>query len=228
VRLALIPNGGTDPSWPADLARRGGGVRYGIELRLRLVLRLGIRNAPRSCPALLFHLACDYLRSGRVIRPGPEWLSRRVAAAREVAKAETYQRIEPALIARKTLRSELDGLLVVDPDLGSTPLALADDRGPTRASPAAVKAELAKYSFLRGLDAHDLALSGLPAERLRFLATIGRRSTAQALSRREPERRYRRRLAWPQPVLQAIRPRSPRRRSRLGSRIASLSVPPVG
>src|SRR5260370_14924335 len=30
----------------------------------------------------------------------------------------------------------------------------------------------------------------LPPERCRFLATLGRRSTAQALARREPERRY--------------------------------------
>lgn len=30
----------------------------------------------------------------------------------------------------------------------------------------------------------------LPAERRRFLATVGRRLTAQALQRREPERRY--------------------------------------
>lgn len=62
--------------------------------------------------------------------------------------------------------------------------------GTTRPSPAAVKAELAKYAFLRGLDAHSVDLSMLPAERRRFLATIGRRSTAQALSRREPEHRY--------------------------------------
>jgi hypothetical protein len=45
-------------------------------------------------------------------------------------------------------------------------------------------------SVLRGLDAHTLDLSALPAERRRFQATIGRRSTAQALARREPERRY--------------------------------------
>lgn len=30
----------------------------------------------------------------------------------------------------------------------------------------------------------------LPAERRRFLATVGRRLTAQALERREPQRRY--------------------------------------
>jgi TnpA family transposase len=97
--------------------------------------------------------------------------------------------IEPLLNGRKALRDELDGLLVVDPDLGSTTLHWLRT-GPTRPSPAAVKAELAKLVFLRGLDAHKIDLSVLPAERRRFLATIGRRSTAQALARREPERRY--------------------------------------
>ncbi|WP_319018839.1 tyrosine-type recombinase/integrase [Microbispora sitophila] len=58
------------------------------------------------------------------------------------------------------------------------------------ASPAAVKAEIAKLEFLRGMGAHVLDLSVLPAERRRFLATVGRRLTAQALQRREPERRY--------------------------------------
>lgn len=140
---------------------------------------LTARALEHDSPTLLFRLACDYLRSARVIRPGPEWLSRRVAAAREVAKAETYQRIEPVLNARLALRSELDNLLVVDPDLGSTRLHWLRT-GPTRPSPAAVKAELAKYAFLRGLDAHSVDLSMLPAERRRFLAIIGRRSTAQA------------------------------------------------
>jgi len=150
---------------------------------------LSARALEHDSPTLLFRLACDYLRSARVIRPGPDWLLRRVATARESARAETYQRVEPVLLAKPTLRGELDGLLVVDPDLGSTRLHWFTT-GPTRASPAAVKAELAKHAFLRGLDAHELDLSALPAERRRFLATIGRRLTAQALARREPERRY--------------------------------------
>ncbi|MGH3609362.1 MAG: Tn3 family transposase, partial [Pseudonocardiaceae bacterium] len=62
--------------------------------------------------------------------------------------------------------------------------------GPTTSSPAAIKAELAKLGYLRGLDAHTLDVSMLPAQRRRFLAGLGRRLTAQALSRREPERRY--------------------------------------
>jgi hypothetical protein len=44
---------------------------------------------------------------------------------------------------------------------------------PVEASPAAVKAEVSKLEFLRGLDAHTLDLSVLPAERRRFLATVG-------------------------------------------------------
>jgi hypothetical protein len=41
------------------------------------------------------------------------------------------------------------------------------------------------------LGADSLDLSALPAERRRFLATVGRRLTAQALERRDPQRRTR-------------------------------------
>ena len=58
------------------------------------------------------------------------------------------------------------------------------------ASPTAVKTEVAKPEFLRQMDAHTLDLSVLLAERRRFLVTAGRRMTAQALTRREPQRRY--------------------------------------
>ncbi len=50
---------------------------------------LAARALEHDSPTLLFRVACDYLRSARVIRPGPEWLSRRVATAREVARVET-------------------------------------------------------------------------------------------------------------------------------------------
>jgi hypothetical protein len=80
-------------------------------------------------------------------------------------------------------------LLIVDPDLGCTPLRWLET-GPTTSSPTAVKIELAKLAYLRKLDAHPLDLSMLPAERRRFLANLGRRLTGQALARREAERRY--------------------------------------
>jgi hypothetical protein len=47
-----------------------------------------------------------------------------------------------------------------------------------------------KLELLRGLGADELDLSVLPAERRRFLATMDRRLTAQALQRRDPQRRH--------------------------------------
>jgi hypothetical protein len=62
--------------------------------------------------------------------------------------------------------------------------------GPTSATPAAVKDELGKLAFLRGMDAHTIDLSLLPAERRRFLAGVGRRLTPQHLARRDDDRKY--------------------------------------
>ena len=52
---------------------------------------------------------------------------------------------------------------------------------------AAVRTSIEKLVYLRVMDAHRLDLSMLPAERRRFLATVGRRSTNQALVRRDPD-----------------------------------------
>jgi TnpA family transposase len=138
-------------------------------------------------PKLLFRLACEYLISSQVVRPGVVHLLEHVATARARAREETWTRVAHLLTGRR--RAELDLLLVPDADLGRTPLAWLGI-GPTSSSPAAVKAELAKLTYLRRLAAHTLELSMLPAERRRFLAGVGRRLTAQALQRREPERRY--------------------------------------
>lgn len=112
---------------------------------------------------------------------------KRVAHAREVARQETFDRLAHEFTDER--RTGLDNLLVVDSVIGMTRLRWLG-KGPVEASPAAVKAEVAKLEFLRSMGADSLDLSVLPAERRRFLATVGRRLTAQALQRREPERRY--------------------------------------
>ncbi len=145
------------------------------------------RAMEHDSPSALFRLACDFLKTRMVIRPGPVMLVEHVAAAREGAKAETYQRIEHLLT--DTRRAEIDRLLTVDTEIGNTRLYWLG-HGATRASPAAVKDEVDKLIFLRGLDADVLDLSPVPAERRRFLAGIGRRSTAQALARSDGRRRY--------------------------------------
>lgn len=114
---------------------------------------------------LLFRLACEYLISLQVIRPGVISVLERLATARDRARIETWSRVAHLLSAQH--RAELDELLVVDPLVGRSRLAWLG-LGPTQASPAAVKAELAKLSYLpylRAPDAHTLDLSSLPAER---------------------------------------------------------------
>src|SRR5258706_16371862 len=61
-------------------------------------------------PKLLFRLACEYLSSSRLVRPGVVLVLERVAAARKRARKETWQRLEPALTG--FLRAGLDGMLV--------------------------------------------------------------------------------------------------------------------
>ncbi|MEV4016081.1 hypothetical protein AB0J35_36840 [Nonomuraea angiospora] len=60
----------------------------------------------------------------------------------------------------------------------------------TDASATSVKTAIEKLIYLRNMDAHTLDMSALAAERRRFLASAGRRSTNQALERREAQRRY--------------------------------------
>jgi TnpA family transposase len=145
------------------------------------------RAMEHDSPTLLFRLACEYLISVQVIRPGPVTVLERVAHAREQAQRETYDRLAHAFTEQRC--AGLDGLLVVDPQIGMTRLRWLTT-GAVEASPAGIKAEVTKLEFLRGLGADTLDLSVLPAERRRFLATVGRRLTAQALQRRDPQRRY--------------------------------------
>lgn len=132
-------------------------------------------------------LACDWLRSERVLRPPVDTLSRRVAAARDSARAETYHRLAPLLEPPRP--TALDGLLDVDDELGMTRLAWMRRRA-TAATPEVLKAELAKLEFLCGYGADRLDLFGLLAGRRRVLAETGRRSTNQALQRADADRRH--------------------------------------
>lgn len=80
-------------------------------------------------------------------------------------------------------------MLVADAEIGMSRLRWLGT-GPTEPSAAAVKDEVRKLEFLRALDAHALDLSTLPAERRRFLASVGRRNSVAKLTRREPQLRY--------------------------------------
>ncbi len=145
------------------------------------------RALEHDSPALLTQLAGEHLRAERVVRPAPGELLRRVTTARARAGAETAHRLAPLLAADRS--AELDRLLAVDPDVGVSRLVWLR-RGATSATADVIKTELDKLSFLRALDADTLDLSVLPPARRRFLAQLGRRSTAQALARSDPDRRH--------------------------------------
>ncbi len=66
------------------------------------------RAMEHDSPTLLFRLACEYLSSARVIRPGPVTVVERVAHAREVARAETFDRLAGEFTVQR--RAALDGL----------------------------------------------------------------------------------------------------------------------
>jgi hypothetical protein len=137
-------------------------------------------------PALLFSLATEFLMSVKTIRPGVSVLERMITSARTGATALTSELVGHLLTGQRC--SDLDRLLVHDAGLGMTRLAWLT-RPAAEATASAVLTSVRKLAYLRSMDAHTLDLSMLPAERRRLLATIGRRSTVQALMRRE-ERRY--------------------------------------
>ncbi|GAB4583869.1 hypothetical protein Ntsu_17010 [Nocardia sp. IFM 10818] len=145
------------------------------------------RAMEHDSPTLLFRPGCEYLLSVRVIRPSPDTVVRRVVHAREQAQRETYDRLAHELTPARC--AELDGLLVTDASVRLSRLRWLST-SPVEASAAAVRNEVERLGFVRGLGADTLDLSVLPAERRRFLATLGRCLTGQALERRDPERRY--------------------------------------
>ncbi len=145
------------------------------------------RAMEHDSPTLLFTLASEYLISAKTIRPGVVILAKMVASARAAARALTWELTEHLFTGQ--VREDLERLLWVDAELRMTRLMWLTTPA-VDATATAVKTGIDKLLYLRGMDAHRLDLSMLPNERRRFLATVGRRSSNQALQRRDPDRRY--------------------------------------
>ncbi len=138
-------------------------------------------------PTLLLELACERLRAERVVRPGLTRIERLVGAARDRAVGETYRRLSPLLAG--AMDRSLDGLLVREARLKGTPLGWLRE-GATANTPTAVKGQIEKLHFLRGLGVPDWDVSSLSSNRLKLLAQLGKRDSNQALQRMSMERRY--------------------------------------
>jgi TnpA family transposase len=138
-------------------------------------------------PIVLFQMACEHLKSERIIRPGVTTLERMVITAREQAERETYRRLQPLLT--QELRARLDQILVPETTTKRTPLVWLR-QGAVSFSPAAIVGEIEKLSYVRSLGVERWDLSPLTPNRRKFLSQVGKKSTNQALQRTPPERRY--------------------------------------
>ena len=145
------------------------------------------RAMEHDSPTLLFNVATEFLMASKTIRPGVSILARMVASARTGASALTWEKV--AHLVTEERRDDLDRLLVYEVGLKMTRLAWLI-KPAVEATSSAVKTAIEKLVYLRDMDAHALDLSMLAAERRRFLASVGRRATNQALERRDGERRY--------------------------------------
>ena len=145
------------------------------------------RGLEHDRPSLLFQLACEKLRTDKVVRPGLTCLERMVIAAQQQAQHETFRILTPLLSDdTKTL---LDGLLVPDASRGGTALTWLR-RAAVSNSPKAILRNIEKLEFLKGAGVARWTLGGLSPNRLKRLAQIVRRATGQALQRMPEERRY--------------------------------------
>jgi Tn3 transposase DDE domain/Domain of unknown function (DUF4158) len=138
-------------------------------------------------PALLYALACEKLQTERLVRPGVTQLERLVAETRQSAQAETLRRLGPILT--EECQRFLDTLVEPEPTRGMTPLAWLR-RPAISNSPRAILGNLEKLTFLRVAGVDDWALESLNPNRLKFLAQLARKSSAQVLQRAPAERRY--------------------------------------
>jgi hypothetical protein len=138
-------------------------------------------------PMTLFQMACEHLKSERIVRLGVTTLERMVITAREQAERETYRRIAPLLT--EEFRARLDQILEPSETIKRTPLVWLR-QGAVSFSPAAIVGEIEKLSYVRALGVERWDLSALTPNRRKFLAQVGKKSTNQALQRTAPSRRY--------------------------------------
>jgi hypothetical protein len=121
-------------------------------------------------PLLLLQRLCERLHAQTIVRPGLTWLERSVATAQQQAQTVTWELIAPRLNAED--RSRLDRLLVVDEEIGLTPLTRFRT-GATSHSAGAILKGLEKIAALQVTGLTGRELTALNPNRLKRLARIG-------------------------------------------------------
>ena len=145
------------------------------------------RAMEHDMPGVLFGLTLDWLQVERLVRPGVTAIERAVAGARERAWDETFDRLSMGLTQDQM--DGLDRLLEIVPGRDVSTLAWLRTP-PTGSVTVSVVGAVERLEVLRADGSYQVDLSGLSPNRVRHLARLGRRSTAQAISRMQPSRRH--------------------------------------
>ncbi len=145
------------------------------------------RALEHDAPTVLFRLTLEKLKAEKIVRPGLSVVERLVAAAREKAQKHTFEQL--AGLLTEPCQSFLDKLLVKDADLKTSRLEWLRQASVSN-SPEAILSSLAKLTYLREQGVAEWDLSMLNPNRRKFLASLGKRTSPQALSTAVVERRY--------------------------------------
>ena len=132
-------------------------------------------------PTLLYELTCEKLRTEQLLRPGVTRLERLVAEARARAADRNLSAAHPPP-DRQTASGGLIPSCNPTPTRGMTPLAWLR-RPAVSNSPRAILSNLEKLTFLRDAGVEEWSLEALNPNRLKFLAQLARKSSAQTLQR---------------------------------------------
>lgn len=153
----------------------------------RLLSWLVQRALEHNRPSLLLQMACEKLYQEKYVRPGLTVLERIVSSARTQAQRETFTRLLPLL--SDSCKSSLDQLLQRSETLQHVPLSWLRKCALTN-SPKSILATLEKLKMLDEWGVVGRSLDALNPNRIKFLASIGRRASIQALQQMREERRY--------------------------------------
>jgi Domain of unknown function (DUF4158) len=166
---------------------RAGFRAFDATQRARLEQWLVSRAMEHERPKALHALACEQLRSIKVVRPGVDALVRMIGAARDRAHAATFDALSDQFTAGRL--GGLDRLLVLREAGGVTSLEwLRTPAADGSARP--IVGQIEKLRELQALEAYLVDLTMLPPGRVRILASEARRRSAWELSRLPPARRY--------------------------------------
>jgi hypothetical protein len=138
-------------------------------------------------PSFLFQLICDKLFLEKIVRPAVTTLERMVINARSLATTETFKRLK--FLLSTSTKIFLDSLLERDEKTGQIPLTWLRLHATTN-SPNSILNALKKLTFLEAQNVPSWDLSGLNPNRIKFLASLAKKSSNHALKKTSEEKRY--------------------------------------